>query len=164
MTAARMAGYDCPHPEGARLLQNATVKAAIATGLSAALKPDQIVARLSEFAESDTGDFLTVDPTTGKAEVDLAKAMRLGKTHLIKRVVPTKYGTTVELHDQVASLKLLGQYQGMWIDRQEQEITVNAESARAELAAKVQRLAQDLRAKAQATLPAPVAGANGADG
>lgn len=49
--------------------------------------------------------------------LDLEKAKRNGKLHLIKRYNGKR--ESIELHDPQAAMKLLGQFYGMWIDRTE---------------------------------------------
>jgi hypothetical protein len=117
--AARTAGYSSPHPEGSRLLRNATVRAAIDARLeSAAMGVDETLARLSDMAASDFGPFLTFTKD-GEPSVDL-KAMRdAGLSHLIKSIKRTRWGVSVELHDAQAALEKLGRYHSLFADRPE---------------------------------------------
>jgi hypothetical protein len=63
--AARDAGYKSPHPEGSRLLQNATVAAAVRARLTAAaMAADEVLARIAQIGRADFGDFLRVDEET----------------------------------------------------------------------------------------------------
>jgi hypothetical protein len=113
LEAARMAGYASPHPEGARLLQNATIRAAIDAKLEGpALAADEILARLSEVASTDMDDFVRITARGGT--LDLKRAQERGKTHLIKSLRPTKYGLAIELHDSQAALEKLGRYHGLF--------------------------------------------------
>jgi hypothetical protein len=98
---------------------NAGIQAAIAAKLrEAAMDADETLARLSEIASIDLGDFLTI-AQDGSYTLDLAKAEAAGKLHLIKKLTPTRYGIVIELHDALAALTLLGKYHGLFIDRQE---------------------------------------------
>jgi hypothetical protein len=114
--AARMAGYATPHPEGARLLRNATVRAAVDAHLAhAAMSADEILARLSEIASVDMGDFITVHSRGHR--LDLKKAKNAGKLHLVKKLIPTKNGLSIELQDAFAALVQLARYHGLFVDR-----------------------------------------------
>jgi hypothetical protein len=111
--AARAAGYAQPHSQGPRLLANVGIRAAIAAKLAgAALAAEEVLARLSDMASADLADFLAISPKGHR--VDLAKARRAGKTHLIKKLSPTRYGLAIELHDARGALELLGKYHGLF--------------------------------------------------
>jgi hypothetical protein len=78
-----------------------------------ALSARSILHRLSDIATGSLGDIVDVQKD-GTFKVDLHKAKRRGKFHLIRRVRQTKYGDIVELHDPMVALDKLGKYLGMW--------------------------------------------------
>lgn len=140
--AARLAGYSAPHSQGSRLLENVGVRAAIAAHLSqAAMSADEVLARLSEMATVDLADFISI--RQDEARVDLGKARRLGKTHLVKAIKPTRFGLSLVLHDSQAALQALGRYHGLFGPRTDEQRDVDdAEvDARAVLQGLLDRLA-----------------------
>jgi phage terminase small subunit len=97
--AARLAGYASPHPEGARLRQNATVRARIDERLMAqSLSSAEVLAELTSVAMADWQNFVQVrtNPRTGE-------------------VVDAK----VVLADKVKALELLGKYHRLFTDKTE---------------------------------------------
>lgn len=81
------------------------------------MSADEVLVRLSDQARATMTDFVTVDPVldeeTGffdQCAIDLEKAQRLGKMHLIKKISFKKTGIAIELHDSQAALKLIGQH------------------------------------------------------
>jgi hypothetical protein len=117
--AARLAGYASPNVQSARLLDNVSIKAAIDARVSeAAMTANEVLARLSDQASADISDFVDVR-FPGEFTIDLVKAKEMGKLHLIKKIVPTKYGISIELHDSQAALAQLGRYHKLFVDRHE---------------------------------------------
>lgn len=95
-------------------LRRPNVSAAIDTVMdSVSLSPKEIIARRSQIASSDIADIL--DPETGK--IDVLRAIRNGKTHLIRSIKqrPTKAGVeiSVELHDPQTALAALERIHGL---------------------------------------------------
>lgn len=116
--AARMAGYALPDKSGSRLVGKSRIRAAIDAKLDeVALTSNEILARLSGHATADIGDFLKF--SGGSYILDLDKARKRGKLHLIKKLRPTKFGTAIELHDSQAALVHLGKYRGLFKDQPE---------------------------------------------
>jgi hypothetical protein len=112
--AARLAGYTTPHVVGFRLYKKANIRAAIEAKLNeVALSADEVLAHLAEQAEADIGVFLDVYPD-GTYRLDLAKAKRADKLRLVRKLTPTKFGISIELHDSHAALALLGKYHGLF--------------------------------------------------
>ncbi len=112
--AARRAGFAQPHSQGPRLLTNVGVRAAIEARLDeAAISATEILIRLSDQATADLSDFLTIGKK-GAVTVDLARARKAGKLHLIKKLWHTRYGIAIELHDAQAALVHLGKYHGLF--------------------------------------------------
>jgi hypothetical protein len=114
--AARIAGFSHPNVQAVRLLANVSIRAAIDARLaSAAMSADEVLARLSDLAAGSLGDFLAID-ARGNYRVDLAKARRNGKLHLLRELKPTQHGTAIKLHDPKGALELLAKYHGL-LDR-----------------------------------------------
>jgi hypothetical protein len=78
-----------------------------------ALSADEVLARIAEIATSNPADFITLDPE-GQPRFDLTRAQRSGKLRLIKRIIPSKHGVSIELHDPLSALTLLGRYHNLW--------------------------------------------------
>lgn len=116
--AARRAGYRECEVTGHRLLRKAKVRAAIDACLEgAALTADEVLARLSEMASGSLGSFVEIRPD-GTWSLDLAKAKRLRKLGLIKKLKAKPDGTTeIELHDPQAALDKLAKYHGLYKER-----------------------------------------------
>lgn len=109
-SSARVMGYQFlgrPHVQAAL---DAFVSA---RSVSAAL----IIDRLLHIATADMGDFLTLNPQTQRANVDLGKAVRDGNTGAIKKVRQTDRSVEVELIDPIQALTLLARIKGMLDDR-----------------------------------------------
>jgi phage terminase small subunit len=125
--AARLAGYSSPPVLGHRLLKKVHIRAAIEARLAGpALTADEVLARLSDQAAADVGDFLTFSRPEGRGEgdkaapvrvrLDLDKARRNGKLPLVKKLKRGKYGLEIELYDAQAALVQLGKYHGLFRD------------------------------------------------
>lgn len=124
--AAVRAGYS---PKTARVMgQENLHKPAIAARIEARLKEktlsaDEVLARLSDQATMDMGEFLSVVETkrgkrvTRKLAVDPLKVVDSGKTHLIKKIVITAGRMELELYDGQAALVQLGRYHKLFTDR-----------------------------------------------
>lgn len=145
--AASRAGYSKPHPEGARLLQNATVAAAVELGLQRkTMRRDEVLARLTMLATASLEDFLTLEteaaaddstfpsygqpdaeggeekpktPHPGHWRLDLAKAKRRGMLGALKKLKWGEHGPEIELHDPQPALQAIGKHYRLFIDRQE---------------------------------------------
>lgn len=94
LEAARMAGYKAPHPEGARLLQNATVAAAI--------REATVQVRQEAIA------------TREERQTMLTRVM-LG--------IELDRGDEPAMRDRLRALELLGKMQGDFIERVEANVT-----------------------------------------
>ena len=124
--AARRAGYAWPQKVAERLVGKSGIRAAIDSRLaSAAMSANEILARLSEHASGDLGDYFRVAPD-GTPSVDLRKAKRAKRTRVIKKLkVKTKTFTTdhgesvevqteIELHNPQFALDKLAQFHGLY--------------------------------------------------
>ena len=90
------------------------------------MESDEILAALSEIGRANIDEIVDIDKNGRRLNLNFKKAKQAGKLHLIKSVVPTAYGTRVELHDRMKALELLGKYQKLFTDKVEQsgEITL----------------------------------------
>lgn len=126
--AARRAGYRSPHPEGARLLQNATVRAAVDAGLDAfSMSKSEILARLTRIARGSIADVLRLpDPgsvsETGEGQawaLDLVKAQETGAIDLVRRIRQGEHGPEVEMYSAHDALRDLARVRGLLVERRE---------------------------------------------
>lgn len=116
--AAREAGYKNDHPEGVRLLRNATVRAEIDRLYAQnCLSPGEVLSRLSDQARG-IGDYLQVDEE-GRVSVDMEALKRAGKAHLVKSVKMTEHGQTIEFYDAQAALRDIGRHHKLFTERHE---------------------------------------------
>jgi len=112
---------------GWRLLRTARIAEAIQARLDQAAMPaDEVLARITDHARADVGDFLTAD-----GAFDLTKARRAKRTGLIKKFKAKTTTRTVgemevqtvevefELHDAQAALGMLGKHYKLFADRTE---------------------------------------------
>lgn len=158
--AARRAGYSEPDVQGPRLLGNVGIQAAVDARLDeAALKTNEILARLSEQATSDLSDFVTITKE-GEPRLDLKKARDRGKLHLVKKLTPTKNGIAVELYDAQAALVHLGKYRKLFTERVEQNVSLNVR----DLDAAIEHELEDLAAGSEAPTPGEAPPAEGRAG
>ena len=49
--------------------------------------------------------------------LDMEKAQKAGKLHLIKKLKETKFGLEIELHDAASARELLGKHYKLWGDK-----------------------------------------------
>lgn len=114
--AARRAGYrGAADVIGPRLLGNVGIRAAIEARIAEkAMGADEVLLRLGDQARASFSDFLT------NGDLDLGKAERNGKLHLIKGyAVSDKGAVRIELYDAQAALVQLGRHHGLFVDKQE---------------------------------------------
>ncbi len=113
--ASRRAGYSkrTARTNGSRLLTNADIKAYIEERLKEKiLSSNEVLVRLSDQARVDMADFVNED-----GEFDLAKAKKLGVTHLIQEVKASKWGhKSVKLYSAQSALQLTGKYHALFTD------------------------------------------------
>lgn len=120
--AAELAGYAHPNKRGPELLKNPQIADAIENNLrETAMSAEEVLARLSEHARSDIGEFLDMD-----GNLDLKRMKSSGMTRLVKKLNTSKSsGTspkggdweretvTLELHDAQSALTTLARYHGL---------------------------------------------------
>ena len=109
--AVRRAGYiGKANVIGARMLANVSIQAEIQRRLAEhVMSADEVLARLGQHARGDIRDFIRFTPTHD-FRVDLGPDKPL---HLIKKIVPTKYGDRIEFHDPQKALELLARHYGL---------------------------------------------------
>ena len=121
--AARIAGYADPEARTGRLQRSPAVRAALRERVDRmAMTADEVLARLAEQARGSIEDCLTFPNGATTPMLDLEKARRIGKLHLVRSLRPGKFGVAVELYDAQAALALLGRYHGLFIERHEHEV------------------------------------------
>jgi phage terminase small subunit len=139
--AARRAGYVHPNKIGPRLAVKVGIRAAIEARLAGpALSAAETLARLSEQATADMGDFVSV--VGDVARVDLATAKRRGKLHLVRKLKQGRYGPELELYSAQAALELLARHHGLLGRKDDDDDDHDDEAARAEIARRLARLAE----------------------
>lgn len=114
--AARRAGYSAKtaRSQGERLLTDVDVAPELERRISErCVKPPEVLDRLADQARANMADFVSLDPATGRAQIDLAKAEKAGKLHLIKKISHGRNGLQIELYDAQAALEKLGKALGV---------------------------------------------------
>ena len=159
--AARLAGYseNTAREQASRLLTNVNVQAEIQARLAELkMSADEVLVRLTDQARATLADFIDISKSTVPASnmteaqaklsgwsVNLHKAERRGKLHLIKKLKSGQWGPEIELYDAQAALQLLGRHYKLFVDRT--ELTgkdgnpIEVSDARTTLAAKLARRA-----------------------
>jgi phage terminase small subunit len=125
--AAEMAGFRCPNQIGPRLIKRDHIQLAIEERLKKeSLSADEVLARLSQQARANIGDFvkqavITLKSKTGQlVEVD---GMEMNwdqireRGYLIKKISVTPSGLSIELYDSQAALVHIGKHQGLFVDK-----------------------------------------------
>jgi phage terminase small subunit len=133
--AARYAKYAHPQVDGSRLLGNVSIQAIIQTRLDEeAMSANEVLHRLAAHARGTADDFLTIERVKrrrlpekeGEAGeeyealdigLDLERAKKHGKLHLIKSMKEGQWGLSVELYDAQAALALLGKHHGLFVEQ-----------------------------------------------
>lgn len=111
----------------------------------------EVLARLSEFAAADMSEFLSTDPD-GKKVVDLSKAERLGKPHLIEEVGWADCRPKIKRSSRLECLRTLARIRGMLVDRVEIEARPGESQVKAEILARLQAVAPQLSPADRAVL------------
>jgi len=78
------------------------------------MSADEALKLLSDQARSSPEIFMTFEQGTWK--LDLPKAYRDGKLHLIKSIVPTQYGLKIELYDSQSAIDKILRVHGKYKD------------------------------------------------
>jgi hypothetical protein len=112
--AARRAGYKWPNKYGPLKLKKLDAK--IRRRLTEnAMPADEVLSRLADHARSDVGPYIVAKD--GVLCVDWDKLVEAKLTHLVKAIIPTRYGTRIEFHDAQAALVHLGRHHGLFTDK-----------------------------------------------
>ena len=81
---------------------------------------NEVLIRLGEQARASMEDFVDIDDSgSGVFRLNLYKAQRRGKLHLIKSLTPTPNGYRLELHDSHAALVDIGRHLKLFTDKHE---------------------------------------------
>lgn len=119
--AAKRAGYSARSARsiGSENLTKPDIRAMIDKRLKdLGMGADEVLARLSDMASSTMADF--IKPTkSGSATLDLVKAAKADKLHLIKKFRVGIEGVSIELYDSQAALVQLGRHHALFVDKQE---------------------------------------------
>ena len=122
--AAKDAGYSkrTAYSIGAQLLKNIEIEAEIQRRLDEiCMKSDEVLTSLAEIGRTSIEDIMNIDES-GHLSFNFKRAKDEGKLNLIKSIIPTAYGTKVELHDRMKALELIGKVHGLFVDKVEHEI------------------------------------------
>jgi len=84
------------------------------------MSPGEVIARLSDHARGSMSDFLSIEDD-GAARVDLQKAERTNRLHLIRRVRLGEKSVEIDLYDAQAALVHLGRHYRLFVDRVQTE-------------------------------------------
>lgn len=126
--AAEAARYAHPAQAGHRLRHLPHVAAAISEQLAKRAMPrDEVLARLADIGRGSLGDFIEVLPN-GKWRLDLTKAEKAGKLHLLHEVSETEYGPKIKLHDPMGALSILAKHHGLAAP-EKHEVTIHDDGA-----------------------------------
>ena len=102
--AARIAGYKSPHPEGSRLLRNATIAARVKAKVEAfSTSADRVLQELADVGLSEWRDHIEVLSRTQD-----------GRPLKVK----------MDLTNKVKALELLGKYHQLFVDKQVVDVNV----------------------------------------
>lgn len=101
---------------GYRLLkENAEIAEYVQQRLTeTAMSADEVLMRLAEQARGVHSDYIQEDGT-----IDVARMVKDGKAHLIKKISYTKGRKEYEFYDVQAALVQLGKHHKLFVDRQE---------------------------------------------
>lgn len=115
--AAKDAGYSeaSAYSIGWENLKKPEIAAEVSRRMAELVMPaDEVLARLSDIARGTSDDFLTISEVGWK--IDLDKAKKAGKLHLVKKLRATQFGPAIELHDPITALQLIGKQHGLFKD------------------------------------------------
>jgi hypothetical protein len=123
--AARIAGFAQPEFEGMRLTKDDKVVQAIASRVEAeAMGSTECLTRIAELGRADIGEFADLVGATDEGHIrsTLKRLHAQGKTRVIKRLTPTRYGLSVELGDSQGARETIAKYLGLLRDRLEIDV------------------------------------------
>lgn len=121
--AAEAAGYKYPDKQGPRLRHNSKIQAAIDEYFyQQEMSAGEVVARLSQQAKAQYGEYLRYDHIRAEVYCDLEQLLADGLGHLIKKVGYERTGSdsavqVVEFYDAHTALVDIGRYHGLFKDK-----------------------------------------------
>ena len=143
--AARRAGYNGKsNVRGSQLLADVNIQAEVKRRLAELkLSADEVLVRLGEQSRASMEDFLefqevTYDPPRLNDDgheiskdvvcvgINLGKAKKAGKLHLLKSVQKGRSGLKIEMYDAQAALALLGKHHKLFTDNINLKMTPEA--------------------------------------
>lgn len=126
--SATLAGFAHPRQQASRLLADVNIKAKIQAHLDErAVSANEVLARLGDQARGSIEDFIDILPAGHQVIVNLEKAQKANKLHLIKKLeVTPKGGIKIELYDAHAALVDLGRHHKQFTDRVEIKVGIKA--------------------------------------
>jgi phage terminase small subunit len=120
--AARRAGYAVPMEQAYENIRKPRIKAAIGALASVSLMTgEELLQDLARQARADMGDYARLVGAEKAEEIqaELAELSARGLSGVIKKLVPTKYGLSVELCDKQGAQTLIGKHLRLFVDRVE---------------------------------------------
>lgn len=110
--AAKLAGYASPSVAASVVHGKTKIRLLIASRLeSTVMESAEVLARYRDFADASLEDFFAIDEGGETFKLDLAKAEKAGKLHLLKKIKLGKDGTyEIQLHDQSHALDQLARH------------------------------------------------------
>ncbi len=78
------------------------------------MNTDEILKLLTDIARASPEIFMTF--TEGTWSIDIPKAQKAAKLHLIKSIKMTRYGYVIEMHDPLKALEMLGRARNLFND------------------------------------------------
>jgi hypothetical protein len=126
--AAEKAGLSPYRQNGSRMLTSAVVKRAIQRFVAPLVPPSEMfLSELVEVAFLNTADIIGLtretqtregDKTIIRYDIDVDEINRRGYGRFIKSITPTKHGYSIQFHDKLKAIELLGKFRGLWMDKQ----------------------------------------------
>lgn len=119
--AATLAGFAHPRHQASRLLADVNIQAKIQAHLDErTLCANEVLTRLADQARGSIADFIDILPNGHRVIINLEKAEKAKKLHLIKRLKVTALGgIDIELYDAHAALVDLGRHHKQFTDKLE---------------------------------------------
>jgi len=116
--AAKDAGYSERSAKsiGAENLTKPDIQAEIQRRLDEiCMTSDEVLSSLAEIGRTSIEDIMDIDES-GHLSFNFKRAKDERKLSLIKSIIPTQYGTKVELHDRMKALELIGKHHELFTD------------------------------------------------
>lgn len=112
--------------DGRRILTRPEVMQAVAERFESEMMGErELLYRLTVQGRNTHANYLSVDEQ-GNPKIDLGRMVEEGYGHLVKAIVPTRYGLRIEFMDSQKALELLGKHYKLFTDKVEQsgQVTV----------------------------------------